>query len=102
MYPGEAERAGVAGDGRHHGADDLCEPFGRDRPEHVGEDVEPGIVQVGAEPLAAGLGQLGDEGRRRPRQQGVLMPTWRRWWPSRRASSLTAETPATMASVAAG
>jgi len=56
---------------------DGLEPAGRDGPEHVGEEVEPDIVEVVDEALPAGLGQALDERRRRPEQQGVLKPTWR-------------------------
>jgi hypothetical protein len=48
------------------------EPVGRDGPEHIGEEVEPDIVQVGGEALPAGPGQLRDEGRRRPEQHGGI------------------------------
>jgi hypothetical protein len=50
--------------------DNGIEPVGRDRPEDIGEEVEPGIVEVGDEALPASLGQMCDEGCRGPEQQG--------------------------------
>ena len=49
--------------------DDGVEAFGRDGAEHVGEEVEADVVQVGDEPLAARPGEVGEERDVRTKQR---------------------------------